>query len=333
MQALSGTPANFEVFTALIGPGGKLLGLKLSEGGHLTHGHKTETKPISASSLYFEAQHYRVHPETGLIDYDALDQQAQEFKPNILIAGASAYPRDFDYKRFREITDKVEGCYLMSDMAHYSGLIASGLMNSPFDYSDVVTTTTHKSLRGPRHAMIFYKKHLEEKINFAVFPMCQGGPHNTAIGGLCAQLKEVVTPEFKAYSQQVIDNARHCAKYLMEKGEKVITDGTDTHMVMWDLRPHGLTGSKVEKVMDAIGVTINKNSVVGDKSVATPGGLRLGTPAMTTRGCKEEEFQQICDFCLKAIEISKRVQEKCGSKKLVDFIPAIENDEEVPAVK
>ena len=177
-----------------MGPGGKLLGLKLAEGGHLTHGHYTENKKISASALYFEAQHYRVDPETGLIDYDALDQQAQEFKPNILIAGASAYPRDFDYKRFREIADKVEGCYLMSDMAHYSGLIASGLMNSPFEYSDVVTTTTHKSLRGPRHAMIFYKKHLEEKINFAVFPGHQGGPHNHTISALATALKQVRWP-------------------------------------------------------------------------------------------------------------------------------------------
>lgn len=242
-----------------------------------------------------------------MIDYDALEAQALEFKPNIIIAGASAYPRDFDYKRFREITDKIEGCILMADMAHYSGLIASELMNSPFEYADVVTTTTHKSLRGPRHAMIFYKQQYAEKINFAVFPMCQGGTHNTSIGGLTAQLKEVATPEFKEYSRQVIANARHCAEYLKSKGELLITGGTDTHMVMWDLRPHGLTGSKVEKVMDAISVTINKNSVVGDKSAATPGGLRLGTPAMTTRGCKEAEFEKICDFCLKAIEISKRI--------------------------
>jgi glycine hydroxymethyltransferase len=211
VQALSGTPANFQVFTALMGPNGKLLGLKLAEGGHLTHGHFTETKKISASALYFQAQHYRVDPATGLIDYDALEAQAQEFQPNILIAGASAYPRDFDYARFRQIADKVEGCILMADMAHYSGLIASGLMNSPFEYADVVTTTCHKSLRGPRHAMIFYKKQYGDAINFAVFPQCQGGTHNTSIGGLCAQLKEVATPEFKEYSRQVIANARHSA--------------------------------------------------------------------------------------------------------------------------
>jgi glycine hydroxymethyltransferase len=332
VQALSGSPANFMVYTALLQPGGKILGLKLAEGGHLTHGHYTDQKRISASSHYFDAQHYRVDPATGLIDYDALDTQAQQYKPHILIAGASGYPRDFDYKRFREITDKVEGCYLMSDMAHYSGLIASGLMNSPFEYCDVVTTTTHKSLRGPRHAMIFYKLNLKDRIDFACFPMLQGGPHNAAMGALCVQLKEVASQEFKNYAQQVIDNARHSAKYLQEKGEKLITDGTDTHMIMWDLRPHGLTGSKVEKVMDALHITINKNSIVGDKSAATPGGIRLGTPAMTTRGCTPADFEKICDFCIKAIEITKRVQEKCGSKMMEDFVPFIALDEEVPIV-
>jgi glycine hydroxymethyltransferase len=181
--------------------------------------------------------------------------------------------------------------------------------------------------------MIFYKHKHAEAINFAVFPQCQGGPHNTAIAGLCAQLKEVATPEFKEYSQQVITNARFCATYLMEKGEKLITDGTDTHMVMWDIRPHGLTGSKVEKVMEKMGISINKNSVVGDKSAATPGGLRLGTGAMTTRGCKEAEFTKICDFCLKSIELTKKIQEKCGSKKLVDFLPALDADEEIPALR
>lgn len=333
VQSLSGTPANFQVLTALIGPGGKLMGLKLAEGGHLTHGHFTEKKKISATSLYFEAQHYRVHPDTGLIDYDALEAQALEFKPNIIIAGASAYARDFDYARFRAIVDKVEGCKLMVDMAHYSGLIASELMAQPFEFADVVTTTTHKSLRGPRHAMIFFKKQYASEINFAVFPQLQGGPHNSSMAALAVQLKEVATDEFKEYSRQVVKNAKHVAQYLMSKGEKIITDGTDCHLVMWDLRPHGLTGSKVEKAMDKVGITINKNSIVGDKSAATPGGLRVGTPAMTTRGCNEAEFEKICDFSLRVIAISKRVQETCGSKKLADFLPALDNDEEIPALR
>ena len=196
---------------------------------------------------------------------DALEAAVTEFQPNILLCGASGYPRDFDYARYRQIADSV-GALLMADIAHISGLIASKLMNNPFEYCDIVTSTTHKSLRGPRSGIIFCKKELAERINFAVFPMLQGGPHNHQIGGLAIQLKQVATPELAEYSAQVIKNARAIGDALMAAGEKIITSGTDTHLVMWDVRPHDLTGSKVDKVLDCMHITTNKNSVVGDKS-------------------------------------------------------------------
>ena len=265
VQPLSGSPANMAVYTALLKPNDRIMGLSLAHGGHLTHGHQTETKKISASSHYFQSQPYYVHEDTGLIDYDALAKAALEFKPQMIICGASGYPADFEYKRFREIADSV-GAYLMADIAHISGLVACGLSPSPFEFCDIVTSTTHKSLRGPRSGIIFHRKKYTDVINFAVFPMLQGGPHNTAIGGLAVQLKEVATPEFKAYSQQVITNAIALGKALTDKGEKLITGTTVNHLVMWDLRQHGLTGSKVEKALDMMHMTTNKNSIVGDKS-------------------------------------------------------------------
>ena len=200
-----------------------------------------------------------------MIDYEALAESAKEFKPKIIIAGSSAYPRDWDYAKFREIADSV-GAYLMADIAHISGLIATQHMADPFQHCHVVTSTTHKSLRGPRSGIIFARKDLMDRINFAVFPSLQGGPHNHQIGALACQMREVATPEFKAYCEQVIKNAKALASALMEKGEKLITGGTDCHLILWDVRPHGLTGSKVDKVLDVMHVTTNKNSVVGDKS-------------------------------------------------------------------
>lgn len=330
VQPLSGSPANFEVFTALLQPGDKLMGLALAHGGHLTHGHHSETKKLNASSIYFDAKNYYVNAETLLIDYDQLEKDVTEFQPKLLIAGASGYPRDFDFARFRKIADSV-GAILMADIAHYSGLVATELMNDPFPHCHVVTSTTHKSLRGPRSGVIFCRKEFEDRINFAVFPSLQGGPHNHQIAALATQLKEVATPEFKIYSKQVIENARALAAGLIKRGEVVLTGGTDTHMVMWDVRPHDLTGSKVEKVLEAINMTVNKNSLVGDKSAVNPGGIRLGTGALTTRGFNEAEMDKVAEWCHQAIQISVRLQKAAG-KKLVDFCNAMNEDEEVKKV-
>jgi len=199
------------------------------------------------------------------LDYDEVKKTAIEFKPAILICGYSAYPRDLDYKKFREIADEC-GAYLLVDMAHYSGLVASKLLNNPFEYADIVTSTTHKTLRGPRSGMIFYKKENKQKIDFSVFPGLQGGPHNHQIAALAAQFKEVNTEEFREYSKQIIKNAKKLCESLMQRGYKIVTDGTDNHLVLLDVRPLGLTGSKVEKVCEYANITLNKNSIYGDKS-------------------------------------------------------------------
>jgi glycine hydroxymethyltransferase len=340
VQPYSGSPANFAVYTALLKPHDRIMGLDLPSGGHLTHGFYTYSKKegtrkaVSATSIYFESLPYRVHPETGLIDYDQLEQNAQLFKPAMVIAGGSAYPRDYDYKRFREIAD-ANGALLMMDMAHTSGLVATGEQASPFEFADVVTTTTHKSLRGPRAGMIFFRKDargFEAKINQAVFPALQGGPHEHQIAGVATQLKEVCTPEFKVYSQQVKKNAAALAAKLMSLGYSMASGGTENHLVLWDLKPVGLTGSKYEKVCDAVSITLNKNCVPGDRSAVTPGGVRIGAPALTTRKMVESDFEQIAMFLHEGIQIALKIQEKSGPK-LKDFIAEFASTPELEALK
>ncbi|KAK3348315.1 serine hydroxymethyltransferase [Neurospora tetraspora] len=322
VQCLSGSPANLQVYQAIMPVHGRLMGLDLPHGGHLSHGYQTPQRKISAVSTYFETMPYRVDIDTGIIDYDTLEKNAQLFRPKILVAGTSAYCRLIDYERMRKIADSV-GAYLVVDMAHISGLVASGVIPSPFLWADVVTTTTHKSLRGPRGAMIFFRRgvrsvdaktgketlyDLEDKINFSVFPGHQGGPHNHTITALAVALKQASSPEFKEYQQKVVDNAKALEKKLKELGYKLVSDGTDSHMVLVDLRPLAVDGARVEFVLEQINITCNKNAVPGDKSALTPGGLRIGTPAMTSRGFGEADFEKVATYVDEAVKLCKEIQ-------------------------
>lgn len=313
VQPYSGSPANFEVYTALLNPNDRIMGLDLPSGGHLTHGFQTAKKKVSATSVYFESMPYIVSPETGLIDYDDMEYRAKMFLPRLLIAGGSAYPREWDYKRMREIADMV-GAKLMVDMAHISGLVAGGVVDSPFQYADIVTTTTHKSLRGPRSGMIFGRSEYMESINSAVFPMLQGGPHNHQIGALAVALKEASEPSFSKYAKNVVLNAKALGAGLQQRGHKLATNGTDNHLLLWDVRPLGLTGSKVDLVLEKASITANKNSLPGDLSAINPGGVRLGTPALTSRGMTEGDFDKVAEFLHQGCTIAIEAQDLAGKK-------------------
>ncbi|ORX72442.1 glycine hydroxymethyltransferase [Linderina pennispora] len=327
---------NFAALTALLKPFDRLMGLDLPSGGHLTHGYQTDKKKISSSSIYFQSMPYRVDSETGIIDYDRLEENALLFRPQLLICGASAYPRDFDYPRLRKIADN-HSAYLLCDMAHISGLVAAGEQESPFKYCDIVTTTTHKTLRGPRAGLIFFRKHegedrktsLEARVNQAVFPSCQGGPHNNTIAGIAVALKQAASPEFVQYAKQVRANTQALAKTLTGHGYRLSSGGSDNHLVLWDLKPQGLTGSKIEKICEFVNITLNKNSVCGDKSAVTPGGVRIGTSALTSRGFKEEDFVQVGEFLHRIVEIADEVQKAAGSKLLKDFLAAAKDNDKI----
>ena len=288
--------------------------------------------------MYFESLPYTVYHEgenAGLINYDALEASALIFRPKLLLCGGSAYCREWDYPRLRAIADAC-GAYLLCDMAHISGLVATGVANSPFEFADIVTSTTHKSLRGPRSGMVFWRKdHADgftDKINQGIFPMCQGGPHENTIAALAVQFKEVNTPEFKEYAAQVVTNAQALAAALIERGHSVVTNGTDNHIVLWDMRPKGVTGSKMEKILDLCHITVNKNTLYGDKSALTPGGVRLGSCALTTRRYTPENMATVADFLVRCADLAAAIQEKVG-KKLVDFNRELEGNAEVEAIK
>lgn len=318
------------------------MGLDLPHGGHLSHGYQLPTKKISMISKYFETFPYRLDESTGLIDYDKLRDNALLYRPKIIIAGTSAYARLIDYPRMRAIADEV-GAYLLADMAHISGLVAAGVIPSPFEYADIVTTTTHKSLRGPRGAMIFFRKgvrsvnkkgeevmyNLENPINSSVFPGHQGGPHNHTIAALAVALHQAKTPQFKKYQEAVLANAQAFASRLSDDhGYKLVSGGTDNHLVLVDLKDRGIDGAKVERVLELCGVASNKNTVPGDKSALKPGGLRLGTPAMTTRGFGTEDFKRVADVLDRGVGIalavakSARENAKANGAKVPDGIKA-----------
>ncbi|KAH0492976.1 hypothetical protein TgHK011_007901 [Trichoderma gracile] len=335
VQCLSGSPANLQVYQAIMPPHGRLMGLDLPHGGHLSHGYQTPQRKISAVSTYFETMPYRVNLETGIIDYDQLQQNAILYRPKVLVAGTSAYCRLIDYERMRKIADSV-GAYLVVDMAHISGLIAAEAIPSPFQWADIVTTTTHKSLRGPRGAMIFFRKgvrsvdaktgketlyDLEDPINFSVFPGHQGGPHNHTITALAVALKQAQTPEFKAYQEKVVSNAKTLEVKFKELGHKLVADGTDSHMVLLDLRQFNLDGARVETVLEQINIACNKNAIPGDKSALTPCGIRIGTPAMTSRGFGEKDFERVALYIDQAIKLCVEIQASLPkpNNKLKDF--------------
>lgn len=308
VQPYSGSPANFATYTALLKPHDRIMGLDLPSGGHLTHGFQTVKRKVSATSVYFESMPYVVNSETGLLDYDDMERRAKMFMPKLLIAGGSAYPREWDYARMRKIADSV-GAMLMVDMAHISGLVAGKCAASPFLHADVVTSTTHKTLRGPRSGMIFGRTQYMEQINSAVFPSLQGGPHNHQIAALAVALKEAHSVEFVSYANAVISNAKALAKGLTDRGHVLATGGTDNHLMLWDVRPMGLTGSKVEKVLELASITTNKNSIAGDTSAINPGGVRLGTPALTTRGLDENDFDQVAEFLHRGSRLALQAQQ------------------------
>ena len=299
VQPHSGSSANMAVYKALLNPGDKVMGMALSEGGHLTHGYK-----INFSGIEYESISYGLNKETERIDYDALIELAKKEKPKMIIAGASAYSRTIDFKKFREAADSC-GAYLMVDMAHIAGLVAAGLHPSPFPYADVVTTTTHKTLRGPRGGMILTNnEEIAKKIDKIIFPGIQGGPLMHVIGAKAECFYEALQPEFKEYQKRVLKNIKVLAKKLEEEGFRIVSGGTDNHLILVDVKSSlGITGKEAEKILDSINITCNKNTIPNDtESPFKTSGIRLGSPAMTTRGFNELEFEKVGRIIAEALK-------------------------------
>jgi len=332
VQPLSGCAANLAVYTGILKPHDRIMGLDLPSGGHLSHGFYNGSKKISATSIFFESLPYTINNQ-GYIDYDELHKRALIFQPKLIISGGSAYPRDWNYKLFKEIADDINA-YLMCDMAHISGLVATNEHNNPFEYADIVTSTTHKTLRGPRSGIIFMKNidDLPNKIHNSVFPGLQGGPHNNQIAALALQLHLANTNEFKEYIKQVKSNAQSLANTLINMNYNLVTNGTDNHLILVDLKNKNITGSKLEKVCEEVNISLNKNTVIGDKNPMNPGGVRIGTPAMTTRGLTESDFVVIAHYIDQCVKIAQNIQNTNG-KKLNDFSKNIELNNDIIQLK
>ena len=304
VQPLSGVPANLAAYMAVAKPGDTIMGLTLSHGGHLSHGHK-----VSFSGILFNAVQYTVNRDTELIDYEQLRKLAHEVRPKIIVSGASAYPRIIDFKKFREIADEV-GAYHIADIAHIAGLVVAGLHPSPIPYADIVTTTTHKTLRGPRSAIIMCKQELARAVDKWVFPGLHGGPHMHVIAAKAVCFKEAMQDEFKEYQRQIVKNAKAMEETFKELGYRLVSGGTDTHLLLVDLRSKGITGKEAEEALDKAGITVNKNTIPYDpQKPFIASGIRIGTPAITTRGMKETEARRI-------VELIDRVLSNVGREQI-----------------
>lgn len=295
VQPLSGSPANVAVYAALVPPGGKIMGMSLENGGHLTHGHK-----VSVTGKFWTQVPFGVHKDTEQLDYEEIKKIALQNKPSVIVAGFTAYPRRIDFKKFRDVAD-ASGAILMVDMSHFAGLVAGSAYPSPFEYADVVTTTVHKTLRGPRSAMIFVRKdgrEFDKKIDRAVFPGMQGGPHVNQIAAVAVTLKEAATPAFKKYAKQVVKNAATLSKELQKRGWRIISGGTDSHLILVDtwMNGVGIGGGEAGDLLEQAGIIVNKNTIPGEtRSPMNPSGIRLGTAAETTRGKKEKDMVKIAE--------------------------------------
>lgn len=323
VQPHSGAQANFAVFFAVLQPGDTVMGMSLAHGGHLSHG-----SPVNVSGKYFNVVPYGVSPETETIDYGEMERIALECKPKMIVSGASAYPRVIDFKRIREICDKV-GAYMMVDIAHIAGLVAAGAHPSPVPYADFVTTTTHKTLRGPRGGVIMCKEEYAKIIDKAVFPGTQGGPLMHVIAGKAVAFKEALSPEFKEYQLQIVKNAQAMAKEFVKNGVRLVSGGTDNHLMLLDLSSKGVTGKELEKMLDAVHITVNKNAIPFDKEKPfVTSGVRIGTPAVTARGMKEAECALIADLISRVIDEKEACFEEVSAEveKLCARFPLYAND-------
>jgi len=314
VQPYSGSVANLAAYASLISPGDTIMGMSLSHGGHLTHGWK-----VSLTSKFYNSVPYPVNPDTGMLDFDQIEELAKKHRPKIIISGATAYPREIDFEIFSQIAKKVDA-YLVSDIAHIAGLVVAGIHKSPVPYADVVSTTTHKTLRGPRGGMLLCKEEHAKKVDKAVFPGLQGGPHMHTMTAIAVAMAEADTPEFVAYAAQIVKNAKAMAEKLLECGFDLVTGGTDNHLILIDLRNKNIPGKKLAKALDRARIVTNYNTIPGDPAPPmNPNGLRIGTPAITTRGFKQEQARQIADFINTVAENidNESVIEKVGKEVLL----------------